>query len=67
MKTFRISYIQASENIIEIEAKNVRDAWNLIKKGELDNKSILFNIQGEITYKAKVTEEITKHIASNPT
>ena len=67
MKTFRITYTQASENTVEVEATNVRDAWDLIKKGDLKDKRVLWNIEGDVRYKAKVTEEITKHIASNPT
>ena len=67
MKTFRITYTQASENTVEIEANSARDAWALVKSGDLDDKSVLWNIPGKIQYKAKVTEEITKHMASNPT
>ena len=67
MKTYRITYTQASENTVEIEASNAKDAWELIKKGDLEkNKSVLWNIQGKSMFKAKLTEEITKHIASNP-
>ena len=67
MKTYRIAYTQASENTVEIEASNVRDAWELIKKGDLKDKRVLLNIEGDVSNKAKLTEEITKHIASNPT
>ena len=67
MKTFRITYTQAFENTVEVEAANVRDAWDLIKKGDLKDKRVLWNIEGDVRYKAKVTEEITNHIASNPT
>ena len=66
MKTFRITYTQASENTVEIDAESVQDAWNLIKSDKLDDKSVLWNIEGKVAYKAKLTEEITKHIASNP-
>ena len=66
MKTFRITYTQSSESTVEIEAKDARSAWLLIKNGDLDDKSVLWNIPGEIAYKAKVTEEITRHIATNP-
>tara|TARA_R100001244_G_scaffold129386_5_gene100857 strand:+ start:7002 stop:7208 length:207 start_codon:yes stop_codon:yes gene_type:complete len=67
MKTYRITYTQASENTVEIEASNAKDAWELIKKGDLEkNKSVLWNIQGNSVFKVKLTEEITKHIASNP-
>ena len=66
MKTFRIQYTQASENTVEIEANSARDAWALVKSGNLDDKSVLWNIPGKVAYKAKVTEEITKHMASNP-
>ena len=67
MKTFRITYTQASQNTVEIEAQSVRDAWALVKSGKLDDKHVLWNIEGDVVYKAKVTEEITKHMASNPT
>ena len=66
MKTFRITYIQSSENTVEIEAKDAKLAWELVKSGNLDDKNVLWNIPGNIIYKAKVTEEITKHIATNP-
>ena len=66
MKTFRITYTQSSENTVEIEAKDAKLAWELVKSGNLDDKNVLWNIPGNIVYKAKVTEEITKHIATNP-
>ena len=66
MKTFRITYTQASENTVEIEAKDVKTAWELIKTENLDDKHVLWNIPGKVSYKAKTTEEITKHIATNP-
>ena len=67
MKTFRITYTQASENTVEIEAESAKDAWAVIKSGDLKDKNVLWNIPGKSIYKAKVTEEITKHIATNPT
>ena len=66
MKTFRITYTQASENTVEIEAKDVKTACELVKNGSLDDKHVLWNIPGKVSYKAKTTEEITKHIATNP-
>ena len=66
MKTFRITYTQSSESTVEIEAKDAKSAWEFVKNGNLDDKSVLWNIPGDIAYKAKVTEEITKHIATNP-
>ena len=66
MKTYRITYTQASENTVEIEAESAKDAWELVKKGTLDEKNVLWNIPGKVVYKAKTTEEITKHIATNP-
>ena len=66
MKTYRITYTQASENTVEIEATSVKDAWTLVKGGDLSDKSVLWNIEGNVVYKAKKTEEITKHIATNP-
>ncbi len=67
MKTFRITYTQASENMVEIEAASPKDAWKQITSGDLDEKNVILNIEGKVVYKAKVTEEITKHMASNPT
>ena len=67
MKTFRITYIQTSENTVEIEADNAKSAWALVKAGDLEAKNVIWNIPGIVAYKAKVTEEITKHIATNPT
>ena len=67
MKTYRITYTQASENTVEIEATSAKEAWALVKGGRLDDKSVTYNIPGKVQYKAKVTEEITKHIATNPT
>jgi hypothetical protein len=67
MKTYRITYTQASENTVEIEAATSKDAWALVKSGKLDEKNVLWNIPGKVVYKAKTTEEITKHIATNPT
>ena len=66
MKTFRITYTQSSENTVEIEEKDAKLAWELVKSGNLDDKNVLWNIPGNVVYKAKVTEEITKHIATNP-
>ena len=66
MKTFRITYTQSSESTVEIEAEDAKSAWSLVKNGKLDDKKVVWNIPGEIAYKAKVTEEITKHIATNP-
>tara|TARA_B100001013_G_C24435981_1_gene373753 strand:+ start:406 stop:681 length:276 start_codon:yes stop_codon:yes gene_type:complete len=67
MKTFRITYTQASENMVEIEAGSAKDAWKQIITGDLDKDNVTLNIEGKIHHKAKVTEEITKHIATNPT
>ena len=66
MKTFRITYSQTSENMVEVEADNSKDAWKQIVSGELSKNNVILNIEGKILYKAKVTEEITKHIATNP-
>ena len=66
MKTYRITYSQASENTVEIEADTVKGAWDLIKGGDLSDKRVLWNIEGKVMYKAKLTEEITKHISTNP-
>ena len=66
MKTFRITYTQSSENTVEIEAKDAKLAWELVISGNLDDKNVLWNIPGNVVYKAKVTAEITKHIATNP-
>ena len=66
MKTFRITYTQASENMVEVEAENAKDAWKQIVSGDLNKNNVVLNIEGKVAYKAKVTEEITKHIATNP-
>ena len=67
MKTYRITYTQHSEHTVEIVANTVKDAWALVKSGDLKDKNVLWNIEGKVVYKAKLTEEITKHIATNPT
>ena len=67
MKTFRITYTQASENMVEVEAASPKDAWKQINNGEFDEKNVILNIEGRVVYKAKITEEITRHMASNPT
>ena len=66
MKTFRITYTQASENMVEIEAESAKDAWKHIINGDLDGNDVILNIKGKDAYKAKVTEEITRHMATNP-
>ena len=66
MKTFRITYSQTSENMVEVESENAKDAWKQIVSGDLNKNNVVLNIEGKVSYKAKVTEEITKHIASNP-
>ena len=67
MKTFRITYTQASENMVELEVENAKDAWKQIVNGDLDKDNVTLNIEGKIHHKAKVTEEITILIATNPT
>ena len=66
MKTFRITYTQTSENMVELEAETAKDAWKQIVNRDLSKNNVILNIEGKINYKAKVTEEITKHIATNP-
>ena len=66
MKTFRITYTQASQNMVEVEAENAKDAWKQIVSGDLNKNNVALNIEGKVSFKAKVTEEITKHIATNP-
>ena len=66
MKTFRNTYTQASENMVELEVENAKDAWKQILNRDLSKNNVSLNIEGKIHYKAKVTEEITKHIATNP-
>ena len=66
MKTFRITYSQTSENMVEVEADNSKDAWKQIVSGDLNKNNVALNIEGKDSFKAKVTEEITKHIATNP-
>ena len=52
--------------MVEIEAESAKDAWKHIINGDLDGKNVILNIKGKDAYKAKVTEEITRHIATNP-
>ena len=66
MKTFRNTYTQASENMVELEAENAKDAWKQIVNEDLSKNNVTLNIEGKINYRAKLTEEITKHIATNP-
>jgi hypothetical protein len=68
MKTFRITYTKSVESIIEIEAQTAVDAWKKIKGEKLDKKDkhVIWHNEGELTYKVDKTEEITRHIASNP-
>ena len=66
MKTFRITYTQASENMVEVEAETANDAWKQTIDGDFGKKNVILNIEGKVQYKAKVTEEITRHIATNP-
>ena len=66
MKTFRITYSQTSENMVEVESENAKDAWKQIVSGDLNKNNVVLNIEGKVNYKAEVTEEITKHIATNP-
>ena len=40
MKTFRITYTQASENMVEIEAANAKDAWKQIVGGDLNQNNV---------------------------
>ena len=66
MKTFRITYTQASENMVEIEAETAKDAWKQIIDGDFGKKNVILNIEGKVHHKAKITKEITRHIATNP-
>ena len=49
MKTFRITYTQASENMVELEVENAKDAWKLIVNGDLDKDNVTLNIEFEGT------------------
>ena len=64
MSVYRIKYIKSSSNIVEIEASTVTDAWKKIKSNQVDEA--VWSHEGHVTYKVEVTEEITKHIATNP-
>ena len=68
MKTFRITYTKLVESIVEIEAQTAADAWKNIKTEKLEKKDkhLIWKHEGELTYKVDKTEEITRHIASNP-
>ena len=48
MKTFRITYAQASENMVEIEAESAKDAWKHIINDDLDGKNVILNIYSVI-------------------
>ena len=67
MTTYRITFTSSSENTVEVAASSVGEAWKKITSGDFgkDKDSILLQ-KGKVTYKAKLTEEITKHIATNP-
>ena len=67
MTTYRITCSSSSENTVEIAASSVGEAWKKITSGDLDkDKDSILLQKGKVTYKAKLTEEITKHIATNP-
>tara|TARA_Y100000034_G_C6514797_1_gene221329 strand:- start:239 stop:439 length:201 start_codon:yes stop_codon:yes gene_type:complete len=61
---YRIKYVKSSENTVEIEASSVNDAWKKIKSSDISDA--IWSHEGVSTYKAEVTEEISKHIATNP-
>jgi hypothetical protein len=61
---YRIKYIKSYENTVEIEASSVNDAWKKIKNNDISEA--IWNHEGVPNYKAEVSEEISKHIATNP-
>jgi hypothetical protein len=66
MKTFRITYTKTIKSIVEIDAKTPGEAWKKIKSEELEGDDLIWMREGELTYKVEQTEEVTRHIASNP-
>ena len=64
MSVYRIKYVKSSVNTLEIEASSVSDARKKINSNHVDEA--VWSHEGHVTYKVEVTEEITKHIATNP-
>ena len=64
MAIYRIKYIKSSENTVEIEASSVNDAWKRIKNKDIGEA--IWSHEGVTIYKVEVTEEISKHMATNP-
>ena len=70
MRTFRIRYTKTIESIVELEGKTITDAWKLVKADNLipdgPDRNIVWMREGELTYKAVDTEEISRHMTSVP-
>ena len=70
MKTFRIRFTKTIESVVEIESSSITDAWKRIKGEKLvahgPDKNIVWMQEGELTYKAESTEEITRQMTSIP-
>jgi len=62
-KTFRITYAKSTEHIVELDAESASEAWKKIKAGHY---KAVWEHEGALTYNITTTEEIVKHIASNP-
>jgi len=63
LKTFRITYTKSTEHIVELEASSASKAWEKIKS---KTYKAVWEHEGNLVFDVKTTEEITKHIASNP-
>ena len=63
LKTFRITYTKSTEHIVELEAPSALKAWEKIKA---ETYKAVWEHEGNLVFEVKTTEEITKHIASNP-
>ena len=64
MPVYRIKYTKSSSNVVELEASSVSDAWKKIISKQ-DDKAV-WREEGQVSYQPEITEEITRHIASNP-
>lgn len=62
-KTFRITYTKSTEHTVELEAESSSDAWGKIKS---KSYKAVWEHEGALVHNIITTEEIVKHIASNP-
>lgn len=70
MKTFRIRFTKTIESVVEMESQNITEAWKKVKGDKLitdgPDRNIVWIQEGELTYKAEATEEITRQMTSIP-